>query len=202
MAIIAGGRARAQRSDISSTDSSQETLSSLEDSEEDTLQTSDDHGGTLRKEDRLSTSCSSLTSDARSSTPSSAAHAVDDSSSEQQQQHAAATRAGTTKNDGCRGRANTGRRSQLPLRQVVARRAFKCVVGAQGGLSKVLDIGGYRKSKQPVQYDCQVESDEVMKQHEQSISDGGPQSSEVSVEPVPYGADIDVGGKVLVLCKT
>ncbi|CAM9447529.1 unnamed protein product, partial [Hapterophycus canaliculatus] len=93
------------------------------------------------------------------------------------------------------GSHNAGGRSQLPLSQVVARRAFECVVGAQGGLSKVFDVGRNHNSKRSEGHGTQTEPEKAMNQRELNLPHGRPRSPEVSVQLVPYGADIDVSGK-------
>lgn len=92
------------------------------------------------------------------------------------------------------------RRCQLPLREVVPRRAFECTIGARGELSKVVDVVIEGKSAaleadgEPVT-ESEDGSDETPRHHRRP-SHGRPPSSKFRVEPVPYGADIYIDQEV------
>eukprot|EP00903_Cladosiphon_okamuranus_P013190 g12302.t1 len=90
-------------------------------------------------------------------------------------------------------------RSQLPLHEVVERRAFECTIGARGELSRVVDLvndgkfGASDEVDEPVT-ESEDGSDKTPRHHRR-YSHGRSPSSEFRVEPVPYGADIYVDQK-------
>ncbi|CAM9138428.1 unnamed protein product [Ectocarpus sp. 4 AP-2014] len=107
-----------------------------------------------------------------------------------------------------KGRVNVSRRFQRPLREVVARRAFECVVGTHGELSKVLRItaesdAALKQTRdrcdqdelQQTETETRSSSSETSRQHH----DRHGRHSRVDspglgcrVEPVLHGEDIDI----------
>lgn len=92
------------------------------------------------------------------------------------------------------------RRGRLPLRQVVAERAFECTIGSDGELSKVIDLALESKTRyigvdQP-RVRRKRESTATGGQGRRPNSNGQPPASGLRAEPVRYGADIDVGYQV------
>lgn len=96
---------------------------------------------------------------------------------------------------------NGAGRSQVPLREVVAHRAFECTIGAHGELSKLLDVDTESKNSPETggMKNGSEKSEHLQQHHHHRRNSHGrrPSSSGVRVEPVPYGTDIDVDHQVM-----
>lgn len=125
----------------------------------------------------------------------------------------ASSKARSSKTNSRNARVNGPRRSQLPLREVVACRAFECIIGAHGKLSKVFDIDPARKKRPEIDGDHSHQAGRVAavgesnseqrehqhhhRRHRRQSHNRRPPISDRRVEPVPYGEDIDVGDQVV-----
>lgn len=170
---------------------------------------------------QLSLSC--ISSDSHPSTPysttSEESYGEEQEQRRQQRQRSTARRiskasskARGSKKNSRNARVNGPRRTQLPLREVVASRAFECRIGARGELSKVLDVDTEIRDTSPEiggDDSHQVEPSTPMEpgsekrkhqnhlhHHQRQALDRRPPGSGFRVEPVLFGADIDVGPQV------
>lgn len=197
---------------IGSVDSEQESFLEVADSDEEVTterRSSDDGDLTLT---RSSTSDSHVSTPSSSGqTPPSTAPTTASSSGrrphqnqrqQQQRQQHLTTRRTSRASSAARvaNRNSRSRRSKLPLREVVARRAFECAVGAHGELSKVAELVGEGNIAALEVGEPTAESEDGSEKapghHHRRHSHGRPPSSEFELESIPYGADIYVGHKV------
>lgn len=161
--------------------------------------------GRSSDEQELTLQTGASTPSSHASTPPSTAPASDASYSDQQRRQYPSTRrtsrrasskARVAKRNTC---TSTSGRSQLPLREVVARRAFQCTIGVHGELSKMVNVVKKRKDADLEVGEPMTESEDGSDEtrgHNRRHSHGQPPTSEFRAEPVPYGSDIYVGHEV------
>ncbi len=161
-------------------------------------------------DDQLSRTCSSSAPETLASAPQSTAPTTADSSSADHRQQLGQDTSGRTnkfssktggvKKSGTSGRGRP-RRGQVPLRKAVAKRAFECTTGSHGELSKVIDLAALERKTRHIGVDKsrvrgKKESTETRGRGRRPNSKGQPAAPGLRVEPVRYGADIDVGYQV------
>lgn len=172
------------------------------------------HGDHSGNDDRLSRSCTPSDSRPSASSFTTSGEPYDEEQERQQEQERrrrrrntarrtskVVSKAGGSKQNGRNARRGNGaRKSQVPLREVVACRAFECIIGAHGELSKLLDVDTESRNFPETGGKTGSEKSEHLQQHHhprRHSHDQRPSSSYVRVESVPHGTDIDVDHQVM-----